>query len=406
MTALGARSAQEENLSVLNGGWPYYTREEIKLVTSTLKSGRVNYWTGSSCRQFEEDFSDYLGGGYSVALANGTLALELALRAFDFPPKSKIIVPVRSYVATALAVINVGCTPVFADVDKTSGNISKDGIKGAYDQGVVGVILVHVGGLPCELNEILKFCEMKNIRVIEDCAQAHGAQYEGRPVGTFGDIGCWSFCQDKIISTGGEGGMTYTLKKTLWNKMRAYKDHGKDLVLMERDRQPDVPGYRWIHNSPGSNFRMTSMQAEIGRYQLARLDKWIKCRAKVANQIARNFSNSEGVMFPFINADHRHAYYRLIFIVDHPRLKGKQRRVNFLRECRKRGVLISEGSCSELNEEKVFRAIHAHDQPIIFEGGRYFTETAFAVNLNHKMSAAQSTKVGEIIGQVLAEVIR
>ena len=207
--------------------YPNFDKSILKKVEQVLKSGRVNYWTGKECIKFEKEFSKYIGNKYAASLSNGSVALELALKALDLKKKDEIIVSPRSFIISASCVLNLGLKPIFADIDD-NGNLNIEGIKKAYNKNVKAIIIVHLNGLSCDLNPILKFVKKNKIFLIEDCSQAHGAIYKGKKVGSFGHISTWSFCQDKIISTGGEGGMISTNNKKLWLKLWSMKDHGKN----------------------------------------------------------------------------------------------------------------------------------------------------------------------------------
>lgn len=224
--------------------WPSFSEEEAEAIKDILLSNKVNYWTGDECRIFEKEFAEWSGVKYSIALANGTLALEVALRALDIGPGDEVVVTPRTFIASISCVVNVGATPIFADVDPESGNITAETISKVLTSKTKGIICVHFAGWPCDMNPIMALSSLHNIKVIEDCAQAHGAMYKGRSVGSIGHIGAWSFCQDKIMTTGGEGGMVTTNDEILWRKMWAYKDHGKSYeAVYERDHPQVLDGF-------------------------------------------------------------------------------------------------------------------------------------------------------------------
>ena len=271
---------------MLNGPfspWPAFTQEEAEAVTKVLMSNRVNYWTGEECRKFEEEFSDYVGTQYSIALANGTIALEIALKALGIGCGDEVVVTSRTFFASAASIVNVGAKPIFADIDDTTQNINIDTIQTVLTKNTKVILCVHLAGWPCDMEQILELASRENLFVVEDCAQAHGAKYKGRSVGSFGHIGCWSFCQDKIISTGGEGGMVTTNDDKLWKTMWSLKDHGKSLENIQNS--PTKFGFKWLHSSFGTNGRMTEMQAAIGRIQLKKLPFWNRTRLSIATRI-------------------------------------------------------------------------------------------------------------------------
>ena len=265
-----------------------YNKKQIDSVVKILKKNQTNYWTGEECKNFEKEFSNYHNIKYSVAVSNGSVALEIVLKALNLKPAAAVIVTPRSFVISASCVFNVGLKPIFADVD-LNGNVNIEGIKKAYKLGVKAIIIVHLNGLSCDLDPILKFVKEKKLYLIEDCSQAHGAIYKGKKVGSFGDIATWSFCQDKIISTGGEGGMISTNSKKLWLTCWSIKDHGKNYrsIFYKKHKTP----FRWLHDNLGSNYRMTEMQAVIGREQLKTLDHQIQIRNKIAKIYLRELKD-------------------------------------------------------------------------------------------------------------------
>ena len=260
--------------------YPYYDQNSIKKVKKILASGKVNYWTGKETISFEKEFSNYIGNKYSVAVSNGSVALEIAIKSLNLKKNDQVIVSPRSFVISASSVLNAGSNIKFADVD-VNGNLSIETIKKSYNKKIKAIILVHLNGLPCDMDPIIKFVRQNKIYLIEDCSQAHGAIYKGKKVGSHGHISIWSFCQDKIISTGGEGGMISTNNEKLWQRCWSEKDHGKNYksVFLKKHKI----GFRWLHDYLGSNFRMTEMQAALGREQLKTLEKQIKKRNLIAN---------------------------------------------------------------------------------------------------------------------------
>lgn len=263
--------------------WPSFTIEEAEAVQRVLLSNKVNYWTGDQCRAFEQEFADWCGSRYAVALANGTVALDVALKALGISEGDEVVVTPRTFMASVSCVVNAGAIPVFADVDRDSGNLSARTIEQVLTPRTRAVICVHLAGWPCDMDPIMALADKHGIKVIEDCAQAHGARYKGRSVGCIGHIGAWSFCQDKIMTTGGEGGMVTTNDEALWRSMWAFKDHGKSYEAVYERQHP--PGFRWVHESFGTNWRMIEMQAAIGRIQLQRMPHWTAQRASNAARL-------------------------------------------------------------------------------------------------------------------------
>ena len=263
--------------------WPSFTAEEAEAVSRVLLSNKVNYWTGSECREFEKEFATWCGTTHGLALSNGTLALDVILKAMDIGAGDEVVVTPRTFIASISCVVNAGAIPVFADVEDDSGNISVATIAKVLSPRTKAVICVHLAGWPCDMDPIMGLANTHGFKVIEDCAQAHGARYKNRSVGSIGHAGAWSFCQDKIMTTGGEGGMVTTSDEALWRRMWAYKDHGKSYAAVYERQHP--PGFRWLHESFGTNWRMLEMQAVIGRIQLLRMADWSAKRAKNAEAI-------------------------------------------------------------------------------------------------------------------------
>lgn len=346
--------------------YPYYPPQLIHKISKILKSGKVNYWTGNQGVLFEKEFSKYVGNKYSIAVSNGSVALEMALKALNLKKNDKIIVTPRSFIISSSCVINLGFKPVFADVD-SNGNLSIEGIKKSYTNKVKAIIVVHLNGFPCNLDPIIGFARKKNIKIIEDCSQAHGAKYKNKPVGSFGDISTWSFCQDKIISTGGEGGMISTNNKNLWKICWSLKDHGKNYYSVFNKKHN--LGFKWLHDNYGTNYRMTEIQATIGRYQLKNLNSQIKKR----NQIAKKIINSLKIFWNkyklisepnfkcfeckgknfHTNCKCTHAFYRLNIYVN----VKKKEKIELLSYMNKKKINCNEGPCPEIYKEKIFRKL-------------------------------------------------
>jgi len=332
--------------------WPSYSEEEVEAVSRVLRSGRVNYWTGEEGRSFEEEFAAWCGARHAVALANGTLALEVALRAIGLGAGDEVVMPARSFVATASCVVACGARPVFADIDPDSQNITADSIAAVATPRAKAVICVHLAGWPCDMDPILALCKARGLYLIEDCAQAHGAKYKGRSVGAIGDIGCWSFCQDKIISTGGEGGMVTTNRRDWFETMWALKDHGKSWRAVHQREHP--PGFRWLHESIGGNYRMTEPQAAIGRIQLRRLAVWRDARIRNAREIWNAATQIQGLRAPTPSAEAEHAAYRAYVFVRPGALIDGWTRDRIVSAIEAEGVPCNMGSCSEIYLEKAF----------------------------------------------------
>lgn len=331
--------------------WPNFTEEEGEAVKRVLLSNKVNYWTGQECREFEKEFAEFVGTKYSVAVANGTVALDLAMLAVGIGKGDEVIVTSRTFIASVSSIINSGATPIFADVDLDSQNITPETIKPLINTKTKAIVCVHLAGWPCEMDGIMALAKDHNLFVIEDCAQAHGAKYKGKSVGSIGHIGAWSFCQDKIMSTGGEGGMVTTNDVDLWKKIWSYKDHGKSYDAVYNKKHPS--GFRWLHENFGTNWRMTEIQAVLGRIQLKRLPDWHKQRLENAMYIWNEAKKVNWLRVPDIPNHIEHAAYKAyVFIKD----ESKITRDSVLNSFNDNGIPCFTGSCSEVYLEKAFQS--------------------------------------------------
>ena len=354
ITAYGvpARVAKEDSNALSDGSWPHFDDEQIAAVDRVLRSGKVNAWTGEECKNFEQEFCAEFGVRHSIAVANGTVALELALYALKIGPGDEVIVPSRTFIASASAIVARGAKPVVADIDPESQTVTADTIKAVLTPRTKAVIAVHLAGWPCDMDSIMSLSQRHGFFVVEDCAQAHGARYKNQSVGSFGHINAFSFCQDKIMTTGGEGGMITTNDSVLWERAWSYKDHGKSQKAIGKSGPPGV--FRFVHDSFGTNFRMTEMQAAIGRVQIRRLKEWALKRRQNANQIMQGLCDIEGINFPQPQLDIEHSYYRLYGFIQPNKLVDNWTRDQIICELLKRGVPIGSGSCGEIYLEKAF----------------------------------------------------
>ena len=381
--------------------YPYYNKSIINKVSDVLKSGKVNYWTGNECKKFEKEFSNYHNVKYSIAVSNGSVALEIGLKALGLKKKDEVIVTPRSFIISASCVLNLGLRPVFADIDD-NGNLSIEGIKKVYNKNIKAIIIVHLNGIVCDLDPILKFVKKNKVYLIEDCSQAHGAIYKHKKVGSFGDISTWSFCQDKIISTGGEGGMISTSKKKLWSRLWSLKDHGKNYKSVFYKKHKT--GFRWLHDNLGSNYRMTEMQAVIGREQLKSLDEQIKRRNLMASLYIyelRDYYQKYNILkeidfkcqtCPLKHSIKlcdrcRHAYYRLNLFVH----KNKINQIKLIEALNKNKINCNTGSCSEIYREKIFRKLGSYPRKRLVNA-KLLGETSIMFSINPNKSLIQIKK--------------
>lgn len=378
--------------------WPVYDEEQIADVVSVLRSGKVNAWTGPHVGNFERAYAKYLDRKHAVALANGTLALDLALHAIGIEEGDEVIVTPRSFIASASCVTLAGGIPVFADVDRNSQNLTAATIEEQITRRTKAVIVVHLAGWPCDMSPILELTRRYGIWLIEDCAQAHGAEYEGRPVGSFGDIAAFSFCQDKIITTGGEGGLVAMDDDEIWKKCWSFKDHGKSHDTVFAAGHP--PGFRWLHESIGTNMRMTSIQAVLGLRQLERLPMWHEQRSQNAEILRAGLESASALRMPRPPSAIRHAWYRFYAFVRPDELRNGWNRDRIMSEIQARGVPCFSGSCSEMYLEKAFtsRGLGPVER---LSNARELGETSLAFLIDPSIGSETIAKQADAIREVV-----
>lgn len=381
-------------------GWPHFAEDEVEAVARVLRSGKVNYWTGEEGRLFEREYADYVGTRHAVALANGTVALELALRAFGIGEGDEVIVTSRTFIASASCVGICGATPVFADVDANSQNITVETIRQVTTPRTRAIIAVHLAGWPCEMDKIMAFAGEHGIKVIEDCAQAHGATYQGRQAGSWGHAAAFSFCQDKIITTGGEGGMLVTNDEAAWQKAWAYKDHGKSYDAVHHRQHP--PGFRWLHESFGTNWRMTEMQSAIGRIQLRKLADWVAQRRRNAAVLTERFSRIPGLRVTSPSEEIGHAYYKYYVFVELEALRSGWTRDRIMDAVNAEGIPCFSGSCSEIYLEKAFDGLPSRPASRLKVACR-LGETALMFQVHPTLGASDMNDIVAAVDKVMQE---
>ncbi|MGH9775355.1 MAG: DegT/DnrJ/EryC1/StrS family aminotransferase [Candidatus Acidiferrales bacterium] len=380
--------------------WPQFSEDEIAAAASVLRSGKVNYWTGEEGSQFEKEFAAFTNCNFAVAVANGTVALELGLYALGIQPGDEVIVPSRTFIATASCVLSRGAVPVFADVDASSGNLTAETVRDLITPRTRAVIAVHLAGWPCEMDPLMKLARSSGLKLIEDCAQAHGATYKGRPVGSFGDAAAFSFCQDKIISTGGEGGMLTTQSEEVWRRAWSYKDHGKSFDAVYTKAHP--PGFRWLHEGPGTNWRMTEMQSAIGRILLRKIPERLARRRRNTALLSACFSQIPALRVAEPSPEFGHAFYKYYVYLRPERLKQGWNLGRILEAILAEGIPCTSGSCSEIYLEV---AIPHHLRPrracrIAQELGK----TSLMFQVHQTLSDEEILDTCEAVKKVMAEV--
>ncbi len=380
-------------------GWPNYEQDEVDAVQNVLQSGKVNYWTGDLGHKFEQQFAAYFGVNYAVALANGSVALELALQVLNIGVGDEVIVTPRTFIATVSSICIKGATPVFADVDLNTQNITADAIQACITPRTKAIMLVHLAGWPCDMQPIIKIAKDNNLKLIEDCAQAHGAKYNNKYVGSFGDVATFSFCQDKIMTTGGEGGMFITNNKSMWCKAWMYKDHGKHYESMMQRSVTDKSKFQWVHNSFGSNLRMTEMQAAIGLLQLHKLDAWVEQRRKNADILTNCFAKVPALRITKPSNNITHAYYKYYAFIRPPMLKPGWSRDKIIQAINLEGISCFMGSCSEVYKEKAF--VDAGIKPVsALTNAEELGNTSIMFNIHPTLNSSDIEKVCAVVEKV------
>lgn len=379
--------------------WPEHTEDELQAVREVLASGRVNYWNGEQGHAFEREFAAFHGAPFGVAVANGTVALELALHALGIGPGDDVVVTPRTFLASASSIVVRGARPVFADVDRDSGNLTAGTVRAALTPATRAILAVHLAGWPCDMDALRALADEQGLLLIEDCAQAHGAAWDGRMVGSLGDAAAFSFCTDKIMSTSGEGGMLLLHGETAWRRAWSYKDHGKDWDAVYHREHP--PGFRWLHESFGTNWRLTEMQSAIGRVQLRKLPRWLARRRANAQVLTERLSALPGLRVPAPEPWAQHAYYKLYAYVRPERLRAGWTRDAVVAAIQEQGAACLHGGCSEVYLEKAFDGTGYRPRerlPVARELG----ETSLMFPVDHTLDEADMHRVADAVEAVMA----
>lgn len=392
--------ASARSLAVFSA-WPRYEPDEVAAVIEVLRSGRVNALVhGEQNRAFESEFSDFVGMPHAIAVANGTVSLEIALRALGVGTGDEVIIPARSFFATASAVVAAGAEPVFADVEIHSQNIDPVSVRRMVSERTKAVICVHLAGRPCDMESLADICKSRGLFLIEDCAQAHGGRYKGQSVGSFGDASSFSFCTDKIMSTGGEGGMVLFKSDVAWANGWAIKDHGKAAPEL-RPQSTSLPGeFRYLHQSFGSNFRMTEMQAAIGRNQLHKLPFWTERRRLNAETLASALKGLPGIVLDWHEDHVQHAWYKFYVLIDETSLPARLTRSVVIGKLLKLGIQCGSGSCPDMSREAAFagRSVRRDGN---LPNANWLGARSLMFPVDHLLDESDMLKISEALKMVL-----
>ena len=378
--------------------WPYYDENDCKAVLDILKSGKVNYWTGNNCKEFEKEFSEVFKFKYSIALANGSFALTAAYMSVGLKEGDELITTPRTFLATSSTAVLLGIKPIFVDIDRNSGAITPESIEKNITKKTKAISVVHLGGWPADIDKIVDLAKHYNLKIIEDCSQAHGAQLKGKSVGTFGDVASWSFCQDKIISTGGEGGMFSTNNYKTFKFAQSLKDHGKNFYILNSEKKE--PGFRWLHEEIGTNMRLTEMQSAIGRNQLKKIAQWNQLRERNALILYETLKDLSSLRIPMPLNHIKHAWYRFYCYLRPNYLLPEWDRNRIMSEVKESGVAIFSGSCSEIYLEKCFQKLGFSPSSRL-QNAKELGETSLAFLVHPTISQDEQYKNAEIIKSVI-----
>jgi dTDP-4-amino-4,6-dideoxygalactose transaminase len=379
--------------------WPCFAQDEIEATARVLASGKVNYWTGQEGRLFEAEFAAFAGCKHAIALANGSVALECALKALGIGPGDEVIATSRTFIASASCAVMVGARPVIADVDRENQDITAETIRRVLTPRTKAIVAVHLAGWPCEMDGILALARERGIKVVEDCAQAQGATYKGRSVGSLGDVAAFSFCQDKIMTTAGEGGMVTTNSDELWNTMWSLKDHGKSYEAVYH--REHAPGFRWLHESFGTNWRLSEVQSAVGRIQLKKLPQWLSVRRKYAQILTDEFAAMPGLRVTVPPKHIEHAYYKYYAFVRPETLRPEWSRDRIIEAVKAEGIPCFSGSCSEIYLERAFPPEWRPQERLAV--ARELGETSLMFLVHPTLSPEQIARTCEVVRQVMRE---
>lgn len=382
--------------------WPQFSSTEIEAVCRILESGNVNYWTGPEGRLFEHEFAQSVRRRYGVGVPSGTVALELAFLTLGLRPGDEVILPPRTYFGCASAIVLIGAIPVFADVDSISQNLTAQTIEPVLTSRTRAILAVHLAGWPCDMDPILDLAAAHDLVVIEDCAQAQGAEYRSRPVGSMSEVGIFSFCHDKIMTTAGEGGMLVMDEHEKWEMAWSFKETGKSFDAVFNQKHP--AGFRWQRETFGTNWRLTEVQSAVGRSMLTRVPEWLQIRRRNADMLTDEFKRIPGLRITSPPETVKHAYYKYYAFIDPDRLKSSWDRDRIMVAVAEQGVPCGSGSCSEIYKEKAFINM-GMGAPSRLQVAEELGKTSLMFDVHPGLSEAEMARTGEVVARVMSEAV-
>ena len=372
---------------MLEKNWPNFSKDLVSKVGKILSSGKINYTNGQYGKKFEKEFSKFVGNKYSIAICNGTAALEVAIKSLKLPKNSEIIVTARSFFASAACIVNTGHIPIFADIDLLTQNISLHDIKKKISKKTKAIICVHLAGIPCNMHDIKKLGNKNKIKIIEDCAQAHGASLDNKQVGSFGDVSTWSFCNDKIISTLGEGGMISTNNKKIYDFCKTYINHGS--VLQNKKNSE-----KFIYNKDyfGTNLRITEIQSIAGLEQLKNLKKVQIKREKMSKSYFHIISKYQNYIYSYFPSRNiKCAWYRFYFFLKTDVKDYQKIRFKIIKNLKRNNLKCFTGSCPEIYLEKSFKKLKNFKVTRLINS-KILGQTSIALDINHTLTYTKHKK--------------
>ena len=334
--------------------WPSFEESTIQAAADVLRSGKVNYWTGKIGMEFEREWAKWLGVKNAISVSNGTCALHTALASLNIGPGDEVICTSYSFIASSFCALQAGALPVFADVT-TDHTMDPNAIEPLITERTKAIVVVHLYGTVADMDPILAIARKHNLKVVEDCAQCFGGVYKGKKAGTIGDVGCFSFCQSKHFTTGGEGGMVVTNDDDLAWECRSFRDHGYDvqakLNLLEMEGKQ-----LYIHKRVGFNFRMTEMQSQIGLCELKRFDSWnLKNRVRNGKYLIAALKDHPLVMYtPVDTPERQNAFWWCPIVIDTAKLKEGIDTKQFIAAMAAEGVPVYSVLWPEMYKERAY----------------------------------------------------
>lgn len=328
--------------------WPDYGEEEVAAAVAVLRSGHLARQSGSEVRAFEQAFAERYGVKHAIAVSSGTAALHVALAALGVGPGDDVINTAHCFIGTATPVLHAGAVPIFADIDPRTFNIDPASVETKITPHTKAIVPVHLNGCPADMAAFLDIAQRHDLFVVEDAAQAHGALYDGQLVGTIGDVGCFSFWEDKILTTGGEGGMVITDDDDLAHRARKIHHHGEE----RSDGDYYAAERLYFHDMLGYNFRMTEVQGALGRVQLTRLDDYVAARRQHAHHLSRLLADVPGIIPPYEPPEAQHAFYKYIIRLDCDVITAPA--LQFMTALQAEGIACSRRYPTPLHQQPLF----------------------------------------------------